>query len=108
MQTVYNANTGLEAHMIKNLLWQHEIESEVLGEHLQGGIGELSAIGMVRVLVSDEDVTSAQTIIREWESSHPDEQYDQNRLNPHTRLADVVLGFVLGVASVLLILRLYP
>lgn len=58
--------------MILNLLEQQGISGHIEGEYLQGGIGELQAMGLVRVLVSDEDYDAAKKIINEWESIQPD------------------------------------
>jgi hypothetical protein len=69
MKCIYEASSGLEAHMILNLLQQHGIESRIDGEYLQGGAGELQAMNMVRVLVNEVDYTSAQSVIDEWDST---------------------------------------
>jgi hypothetical protein len=53
MRRVFEASSGLDAHMILNLLQQQGITGRIEGEYLQGGIGELQAMGFVRVLVSE-------------------------------------------------------
>lgn len=69
MITVYNAMNSIDAHIIKNLLAQQGITAFVLGEHLQSGVGEIPAIGLVRVTVSDADHPQAKAIVAEWDAS---------------------------------------
>ena len=69
MMTVYNAVNSIEGYLIKNLLEQQEIPAFVLGEHLQSGVGEIPAIGLIRVSVSDSDYQRAKEIIDEWDAS---------------------------------------
>ncbi len=69
MITVYNAMNSIDAHIIKDLLAQQEIPAFVLGEHLQSGVGEIPAIGLVRVTVSDTDYPQAKAIVAEWDAS---------------------------------------
>lgn len=69
MRTVYNALNSIEGYLIKNLLEQQEIPAYVLGEHLQSGIGEIPAIGLIRVSVSDSDYMRAKEIVNEWDAS---------------------------------------
>ena len=71
MKTVYETSTGLDAHMILNLLEVRGIAGRIEGEYLQGGIGELPAMGLVRVLVAEENYPEAKQIISEWESIQP-------------------------------------
>ena len=66
MKTVLHALDTLEANMIKGLLESEGIESSIFGEYLQGGIGELPANGLIRVVVSDEDYEAASAIIENW------------------------------------------
>ena len=67
MEVVFSADNGFEAHNILNLLNQAGIAGRVEGELLQGAFGELPpAIGMVRVLVREEDVDAANLVIADW------------------------------------------
>lgn len=68
MKSVYEASTALDAHMILNLLEQEGIAGRVDGEYLTGGVGELQAINLVRVMVEDADAEQARRIIRDWEA----------------------------------------
>jgi hypothetical protein len=67
MKTVYKAANSIEAHLIVNLLAQNGIQSWVQGEYLQGAMGELPAMGLVRVSVPDDDFEQARQIIDEQE-----------------------------------------
>ena len=71
MRSVYEASSGLDAHMILDLLGQQRIPGRIEGEYLQGGIGGLQAMGLVRVLVSEANYEDARKIIDEWESVQP-------------------------------------
>src|SRR5665647_1009483 len=71
MKCVYEASTGLDAHMILGLLEQQRIPGRVEGEYLQGGVGGIQAMGLVRVLVSEADYAEARKIVNEWESIQP-------------------------------------
>jgi hypothetical protein len=48
--------------MIVNLLEQAELRARVDGDYLQGGIGELQAVGGIRVMVAENDYADAQEI----------------------------------------------
>ena len=69
MMVVYHASNSIEAYLIKNLLEQEEIPAYVFGDYLQGGVGEIPAIGLVTVNVSDSDYTRAKEIVDEWDAS---------------------------------------
>jgi hypothetical protein len=68
MKCVFEASNTLDAYMIFNLLLQEGIQGRVDGEYLAGGIGELQAINLVRVMVAADDYDQAIKIIREWEA----------------------------------------
>ena len=93
MKSVYEASTGLDAHMILNLLEQRRISGRIEGEYLQGGIGELSAMGFVRVLVDEKDYAEAMQIISEWEAIQlPDE-----KPKPETSTSIALRIFISGI-----------
>ena len=69
MMVAYNASNSIEAYLIKNLLEQQEIAAYIFGDYLQGGVGEIPAIGLVTVNVSDSDYTRAKEIVDEWDAS---------------------------------------
>ena len=76
MRVVYDAYTSLDAYVVKNLLESEGIEAHIQGEYLQGGVGELSAMNLVKVSVNDHDIERARAIIEEWERQQPDEPRD--------------------------------
>lgn len=81
MIVVYNASNSIEAHLIKNLLEQQEVPAYVFGDYLQGGVGEIQAIGLVTVNVSDSDHTKAKEIIDAWNNSTTIEDIDTSYIH---------------------------
>lgn len=77
MITIYNASNSIEAYLIKNLLEQQEIPAYVFGDYLQGGVGEIPAIGLVTVNVADADYIKAKVVVDAWDSSTPIENIDE-------------------------------
>lgn len=71
MITIFEARTGFEAHMIRNLLLQAGITAQVLGEDLTGAMGELPAMGLVRVVVRPDDEAVAHQVVADWEAAAP-------------------------------------
>ncbi|MBT9552373.1 MAG: DUF2007 domain-containing protein [Hydrogenophaga sp.] len=69
MQSLYQPASAVEGHMLADLLRQQGIEATVLGEHLQGAIGELPAAGLIRLVVAEEDHARAREIIERWEAT---------------------------------------
>ena len=76
MKLLYEAQNTLEAHMILNLLEQAGLLARIDGEYLQGGVGELQAIGLVRVMVEESDYAEANDIIKEWDARQPELEAD--------------------------------
>ncbi len=76
MMTIYNAANSIEAYLIKNLLEQQEIPAYVFGDYLQGGVGEIPAMGLVTVNVSDSDYTNAKEIVDAWNAATIIESFD--------------------------------
>ena len=66
MKTVLHALDSLEANLVKGLLENEGIACHVSGEYLQGGIGELPASGLIRVVVDERDYQQASGIIAGW------------------------------------------
>lgn len=96
MRSVYEAASGLDAHMILSLLEQQRIPGRIEGEYLQGGVGELQAMGLVRVLVSEADYADARKIINEWESIQPASDSSKPETRPSRGLMIFVIGAVAG------------
>lgn len=106
MKSVFNASNGIEAHMINNLLSLNNVKGEVFGEHLQGGVGDLQAVGIVRVMVSDEDYDEARKIIDEWESFQPEpEETGDKVVKKYGGFLSGVIGFIAGAVTVFLLFQ---
>ncbi|WED29422.1 DUF2007 domain-containing protein [Vibrio sp. DW001] len=87
--------------MITSLLQQSNIKAQIHGEHLQGGIGELQPIGIVRVMVNEEDAAMAKEIIIEWDRKQPDTDVAVPlAMKRSSGLGKLLLGFLIGVISV--------
>lgn len=82
--------------MILNLLQQEGINGRVEGEYLQGGVGELQAMNIVRVVVDESDYKSAISIITDWESKQP---HKTPKKKPVQKSSRIGLGFLLGLFS---------
>ena len=96
MKTVYEANNSLEGHMVANLLEQANIFARVDGDFLQGGVGELQPMGIVRVMVNNEDFDQAREMVIQWESTQPKSDNVQSAKG-YTWL-HLLMSFMLGVA----------
>lgn len=59
MRAIYNANTIVDAHLVRHALEAEGIDCHVSGGFLSGGMGELPVSGLVQVWVSDADVEAA-------------------------------------------------
>ncbi len=94
MKCIFEASSGLEAHMISNLLQQVGIDARIDGEYLQGGVGELQAMGFVRVLVDDNDYKIAQQIIESWDTNHKD---SVKTIPPKSKSSGPVIGLFIGL-----------
>lgn len=97
MKTLYQASNGLEAHMILNLLEQEGIAGRVDGEYLQGGIGELPAAGLVRVMVAEEDYAAAKAIVDKWDVVQPVEKPAPPPAKTKSRIGVFAAGLALGM-----------
>ena len=106
MKSVYEASTGLDAHMILNLLEMRGISGRIEGEYLQGGIGELQAMGMVRVMVEERDYDAARQIISEWESIQPPEKDTEPDAQPVLNIGSFVYGLIAGAVIMYWLLKM--
>ncbi|MGD2137473.1 MAG: DUF2007 domain-containing protein [Gammaproteobacteria bacterium] len=95
MKSVYECSTALDAHMILNLLEQEGIRGRVDGEYLPGGVGELQAINLVRVMVDEADYERAGQVIREWEAIRVEEE-EKSAPAPGYGLSLFFLGLIIG------------
>jgi Putative prokaryotic signal transducing protein len=105
MKCVYEASSGLDGHMILNLLKQVGITGRIDGEYLQGGIGELQAMNFVRVLVSEQDYAEARKIINEWESIQPEPDNPAPEAETSGGLQIFVIGMIVGAVIMYWLLK---
>lgn len=66
---VYRAANALDAHLVQGVLAQHDIDAYIEGEYLQGGIGQLQMLDLIRVVVDAPDVAQAEQIVTDWEAT---------------------------------------
>lgn len=102
MITVYQAHSSFDAKLIQDQLSFEGIDSHIMGDLLQGGMGELQAHGLVKLMVDEVDLEKSQIIIENWkntkitENKKPtDETSTQNNHKPILLLTivAVILSF---------------
>ena len=106
MKIVYSPSNVAEAHMLVDLLKQQNIEAFIRGEHLQGAIGELPAMGVLQIEVAEHDVEEATRFLNDWDDSNEGsverdrEIKDRNDTKPRKRFPRMALsvfgGLVVG------------
>lgn len=96
MKTVYEPANTLEGHMLQDILRQRGIESRLEGAGLQGAVGELPAIGLVRLLVEDEDYAEARAAIDEWEKTPVANPIEAPPARAPGALVGALVGIILG------------
>jgi hypothetical protein len=99
MKTVFEPSNSLEGYMLQDLLKQRGIDSRLDGAHLQGGVGELPASGLVRLVVSEEDFRAARAVIDDWESTSVTDPIPAPARRVSTGFAGALVGLLLGVAA---------
>ncbi len=67
MITVYQANSSFDAKLAQDLLLFEGIESHIMGDFLQGGVGELQPQSLVKVMADENDFDRAKHIIQQWQ-----------------------------------------
>lgn len=98
MRTLYQAANGLEAQMLHDLLAQEGIATQIEGAYLMGGVGELPASGLVRLVVDEADYARGREAIERWEAT----EVVPNAATPSRpagRFTLLLLGAALGVAA---------
>ena len=68
MIKVFTAQNSIEANIVKGMLEANDIRAHVVGEYLQGGIGELAAIDYVFVSVDEVNEIKALELINQYET----------------------------------------
>jgi len=64
---VFRCSDYIEAHLVEGLLRERGIETFLQGALLQGGLGELPALGHLVILVDESDESAARRIIDAYE-----------------------------------------
>lgn len=100
MKSIYEASTALDAHMVLNLLEQEGIKGRIDGEYLPGGVGEIQAINLVRVMVDESDYEKAGQIISDWEAIEVEKERE-NTKKPPTGVSAFVFGLIIGGSFIL-------
>ncbi len=98
MRLLYEAQNSIEAHMILNLLEQQGLSARIDGEYLQGGMGELPAGGLVRVMIEEEHYAAGRKAVQEWEAEQPDNE-PAVFTSKKSSFRYTLLGFLIGVAA---------
>jgi len=99
MKIVFEASTALDAHMVLNLLEVEGISARIDGEYLQGGIGELQAINLVKVLVDEQDYLKAKEIVKDWELQQPSTMGDEEaKSKSNNKIGVFIVGLIIGIA----------
>ena len=80
MTPVYEAESGIDAQLVCDLLLSAGLDALVFGADLAGGIGELPAAGLVRVWVASEQAERARGLIDEWQAGGIPDEDELNRL----------------------------
>lgn len=99
MKTVYEAASAIEAHMLVDLLKQEGIEAQVQGAALQGAVGEIPAVGLVRVVVDEPDHGAARAVVERWEATQVEPTPAPSRPARSGLARGLVLGLVIGVGA---------
>jgi hypothetical protein len=67
MVPVFRCSDYLQAQLLAGLLRQHGIDAYLQGAYLQGGVGELPAIGQLVIMVDEDDRSAAERILGAYE-----------------------------------------
>lgn len=81
MIPIFRGSDYIEAHLLTGLLREHGIEVFLQGALLQGGLGELPALGHLTIMVDEADREAAKRIIAAYERGElqiEEEQADQD------------------------------
>jgi hypothetical protein len=105
MRTVFEPSNALEGHMLEDLLRQRGISARLEGAGLQGAIGELPAIGLVRLVVEDSDFAAARVVIDEWENSAAPDPVSALPKQRAGALVGAAIGLVLGIGGAIMYFR---
>jgi hypothetical protein len=71
MQRIYEPQDLLEAELLMGMLASEGVEAHLAGRHLLGAVGELPALGLLGLLVEDDDAEHARRLIDAYNAAAP-------------------------------------
>lgn len=71
MQRIHEPTDLMEAQMLISMLRSEGIEVYLQGADLVGGMGELPALGLLALMVEDEDALRARELILSYQQATP-------------------------------------
>lgn len=75
---IYRGANYVDAQLVKGLLQANGIDVHLLGEWLQGGVGELAPHDLFRIRVPENQVAVARSVLDDYEKAElPDDWEDQ-------------------------------
>ena len=74
---IFRCSDYVEAHLLAGLLREHGIETFLQGALLQGGLGELPAMGHLALRVDEDDQVAARKLIDAYERGELKTDEDQ-------------------------------
>ncbi|MEN8259792.1 MAG: DUF2007 domain-containing protein [Pseudomonadota bacterium] len=107
MKIIYEASDISEAHIVCGMLKANGVEAYVGGHYLQGGLGDLPAMGFAHVHVVDEDVAFAKELIAKYEGTTrvQEKQHKPHRGSLPAKVAykSTIILFCIGLCAMVLI-----
>lgn len=74
---IFRGSDYIEAHLLTGLLRQHGIDAFLQGAMLQGGVGDLPALGHLTIMVDDDDREAAKRLLAAYERGELEIDDDQ-------------------------------
>lgn len=71
MQRIYEPRDLLEGEMLLGMLASEGVDAHLIGGHLLGAVGELPALGLLGLLVDNEDAEHARGLIAAYNAAAP-------------------------------------
>lgn len=104
MKPIFETSNSIDANIILGMLKQAGLDARVEGEFLQGGVGELSAVNIVRVVVNESDYDEAIAIVAEWDAIKPPVRI-KKPIRWNYSMISALGGLVIGVLLMMLFYR---
>ncbi len=71
MQRIYEPQDLLEAELLTRMLASEGVEAHVTGGHLLGAAGELPALGLLGLMVANQQAEHARSLIAAYNAALP-------------------------------------